>query len=213
MAHCRGAARRSRRRAADSIMAEAKSQPAWRSVTAMQADFAALILWRKATNCALQGSGQPSPAMHLQSVQATVKMANAPELSLRGGRRPTWRPEREARGSALGVQSRGGTCSPHRPPIKTHQPIASVAALIERHAGWQYLQYAFCGVKLSSLSFRGAKRRGNLAGSGPITGKPRRKRNCLPEIAPQGHFLALRAQGATSAFGLLAKTIRGRLPF
>ena len=27
-------------------------------------------------------------------------------LSLRGGRRPTWRPEREARGSALGVQSR-----------------------------------------------------------------------------------------------------------
>ena len=33
-------------------------------------------------------------------------MVNAPELSLRGGRRPTWRPEREARGSALGVQSR-----------------------------------------------------------------------------------------------------------
>ena len=33
-------------------------------------------------------------------------MANAKGLSLRGGRRPTWRPEREARGSALGVQSR-----------------------------------------------------------------------------------------------------------
>ena len=31
-------------------------------------------------------------------------------------------------------------------------------------------------------------------------------RQCLPEIAPQGHFLALRAQGATSAFGLLAMT-------
>ena len=29
-----------------------------------------------------------------------------PDLSLRGGQRPTWRPEREARGSALGVQSR-----------------------------------------------------------------------------------------------------------
>ena len=29
-----------------------------------------------------------------------------PSLSLRGGQRPTWRPEREARGSALGVQSR-----------------------------------------------------------------------------------------------------------
>ena len=34
----------------------------------------------------------------------------------------------------------------------------------------------------------------------------RRNRNCLPEIAPQGHFLALRAQGATSACGLLAMT-------
>ena len=29
---------------------------------------------------------------------------------------------------------------------------------------------------------------------------------CLPEIAPQGHFLALRAQGATLACGLLAMT-------
>ena len=51
----------------------------------------------------------PLPATHLQSVQATVKMANASDLSLRGGRRPTWRPEREARGSALGVQSREGS--------------------------------------------------------------------------------------------------------
>ena len=32
-----------------------------------------------------------------------------PDVSLRGGRRPTWRPEREARGSALGVQSREGS--------------------------------------------------------------------------------------------------------
>ena len=31
------------------------------------------------------------------------------------------------------------------------------------------------------------------------------------EIAPQGHFLALRAQGATSAFGLLAMTNLGGL--
>ena len=40
-------------------------------------------------------------------------------------------------------------------------------------------------------------------------GSHRRNRNCLPEIAPQGHFLALRAQGATSACGLLAMTNRG----
>ena len=37
-------------------------------------------------------------------------------------------------------------------------------------------------------------------------GSLRRNRSCLPEIAPQGHFLALRAQGATSACGLLAMT-------
>ena len=55
------------------------------------------------------GGGQPGPATHLQFVQAAVKMENAPDLSLRGGRRPTWRPERAARGSALGVQSREGT--------------------------------------------------------------------------------------------------------
>ena len=53
--------------------------------------------------------------------------------------------------------------------------------------------------------------RGNLAVPGRITGKPRRKRNCLPEIAPQGHFLALRAQGATSAVGLLAMTNLGAI--
>ena len=38
-------------------------------------------------------------------------------------------------------------------------------------------------------------------------------RRCFPEIAPQGHFLALRAQGATSACGLLATTIRRPVPF
>ena len=41
----------------------------------------------------------------------------------------------------------------------------------------------------------------------------RRNRNCLPEIAPQGHFLALRAQGATSACGLLAMTNLWLSPF
>ena len=60
------------------------------------------------------------------------------------------------------------------------------------------------GVKMEmapELSLRGAKRRGNLAVHSWITGRPRRKRNCLPEIAPQGHFLALRAQGATAPLG------------
>ena len=44
-------------------------------------------------------------------------------------------------------------------------------------------------------------RRGNLAGHGWMTRYLRRNRNCLPEIAPQGHFLALRAQGAAAPLG------------
>ena len=51
------------------------------------------------------------------------------------------------------------------------------------------------------LSLRGAKRRGNLAVLCWISRKLRRKRNCFPEIAPQGHSLALRAQGATAPSG------------
>ncbi len=53
----------------------------------------------------------PLPALHGRLVQVDDKTVIAPKLSLRGGRRPTWRPEREARGSALGVQSREGTPS------------------------------------------------------------------------------------------------------
>ena len=52
------------------------------------------------------GRGMPLPAVNRRLAQAIVKTVPAPDLSLRGGRRPTWRPEREARGSALGVQSR-----------------------------------------------------------------------------------------------------------
>ena len=102
-------------------------------------------------------------------------------------------------------------------PTKTYKPIASVAALTaqplaalppygcgvpftggERHAGWHYLRHKFIGARPPSLSFRGAKRRGNLAEPGWITWYSRRKRNCLPEIA-------------TSAVGLLAMTNLGAL--
>ena len=71
---------------------------------------------------------------------------------------------------------------------------------------------AFCTFsgRLPDLSLRGS------AGAVAISQDPtesweshRRNRNCLPEIAPQGHFLALRAQGATSACGLLAMTNLG----
>ena len=66
----------------------------------------------------------PLPATHLQSVQATVKMANASDLSLRGGQRPTWQSRegshvdrtRHCRGAAC--RSRRRTYSPYKPPSK-----------------------------------------------------------------------------------------------
>ena len=68
-------------------------------------------------------------------------------------------------------QSREGATSSYRASIITHKPIASVAALIERHGGWQYLRHEFYGARFPSLSFRGAKRRGNLLQ--PVTFSPR----------------------------------------
>ena len=74
-------------------------------------------------------------------------------------------------------QSREGTSSSYKVPIKTYQPIASVAALTaqplaalppygcgvplagnERPAGWQYLRHKFIGAMPSSLSLRGGRR-------------------------------------------------------
>ena len=66
--------------------------------------------------------------------------------------------------------------------------------------GRLYLVPACSGARHSSLSFRGAKRRGNLAVLGRIIGYFRQKRNCLPEIA-------------ASACGLLAMTNLGLKPF
>ena len=94
-----------------------------------------------------------------------------------------------------------------RPHALPNLTVAAVSdRLVQSHstAGGHW-----CTAALPDVSLRGAKRRGNLAVHSWITGRPRRKRNCLPEIAPQGHFLALRAQGATSAYGLLAMTNQG----
>ena len=73
--------------------------------------------------------------------------------------------------------------------VRRHAPIASVG---ERHAA--PVREAAKGLRIrcnalfplphhSDVSFRGAKRRGNLAGPGWITWHFRRNRNCLPEIA------------------------------
>ena len=111
-------------------------------------------------------------------------------------------------------QSRAGTADPYWLPLKWHAPIASVAALRERHGQLQVSRHSRRPHTPPSLSLRGPN------GAVAISGRQLRFRRWFPcyptmscEIAPQGHFLALRAQGATSAYGLLAMTIRGDIPF
>ena len=92
-------------------------------------------------------------------------------------------------------------------PLKRYAPMAFVG---ERHAAPVREAAKLLRIRCNApfppphhpdVSLRGAKRRGNLAVHSRITGYSRRNRNCLPEIAPQGHFLALRAQGATAPSG------------
>ena len=98
-------------------------------------------------------------------------------------------------------QSREGTCSLYKLLLKRCAPIASVAALSERHAGQQHVAHGFCGVTPPELSLRG--RFAPVAISQYLAGlweSCRRNRNCLHEIA-------------TSASGLLAMTIWGQFHF
>ena len=91
-------------------------------------------------------------------------------------------------------QSREGTCSLYKLLLKRCAPIASVAALSERHADQQHVAHGFCGVTPPELSLRG--RFAPVAISQYLAGlweSCRRNRNCLHEIA-------------TSASGLLAMT-------
>ena len=68
----------------------------------------------------------------------------------------------------------------------------------------------WCTAALPDVSLRGAKRRGNLAVHSWITGRPRRKRNCLPEIATaplgprndkSGAFTIVTATGTSRSCG------------
>ena len=91
-----------------------------------------------------------------------------------------------------------GTSSSYKVPIKTYQPIASVAALSER---------------LRQLQISGDSRRphARLVGGGVLDAPSRKAavfagstlviRLGTARLHPKGHFLALRAQGVTSAYG------------
>ena len=51
---------------------------------------AAADLFAAAVPFIIAGAGTAGPTLHRRYKQGLVKMVNAPELSLRGGRRPTW---------------------------------------------------------------------------------------------------------------------------
>ena len=77
--------------------------------------------------------------------------------------------------------------------------ILAVAALSERLRQLQIARHSRRTCRLSSLSLRGAKRRGNLAVPYRISRKLRRNRNCLPEIAALAcGLLAMAHQGGVA---------------
>ena len=108
--------------------------------------------------------GQPGPAAHLQSVQAAVKMENAPDLSLRGpngavaisGRhlQPVQAAVKTVCAEVWGVAALTAQPLAALPPYGCGVPLAGS----ERHADWQFLRYAFCGARPPDLSLRGGRR-------------------------------------------------------
>ena len=112
---------------------------------------------------------------------------HSPDVSLRGAKR------RGNLGKALPIYTE----------CRRTQSLSNltVAALSERHGGLQYAPH--CPMA-QGYQICHCEERSDVAISQNPTGQQgshRRNRNCLPEIAPQGHFLALRAQGATAPLG------------
>ena len=134
------------------------------------------------------------------SVVGERRAAPGAMLPIRTGYRQngTGPPNCHCEGALRPWQSREGSAVSYRLPLKWHAPIASVAALSERHAGWHYLRHKFIGARPPSLSFRGAKRRGNLLQSVTFSPRPTCYSTWYCEIA-------------TSASGLLAMTNLGAL--
>ena len=67
---------------------------------------------------------------------------------------------RHRKGKCRGADSRARlrTSARNRLTIKTYKPIASVAAVSDRHAGWQWLRNKFSGAMPLNLSLRGGRR-------------------------------------------------------
>ena len=113
------------------------------------------------------------------------------------------RADRARRCKGADSRARRNAADLNRPPLKWYAPIASVAAVSDRHGGLQHALRLLLWRKPPRFVI--ARRpQADVAISRHMAGSQenhRRNRSCLPEIAPQGHFLALRAQGATAPSG------------
>ena len=127
----------------------------------------------------------PLPVLHKRFAQAAVKMVTAPTGPVAAlSERPVgsnstagerWCTSRSPDVSLRGAKRRGnlGKALPIYTECRRTRslPNLTVAALSERHGGLQYAPHCLYGARLSDLSLRGAKRRGNLAEPDRTTGK------------------------------------------
>ena len=123
----------------------------------------------------------PLPARHCRSEQAIMKMSRTPDLSLRGGAADVAISQYPA-GSQEGYR-RNRDCLPEiatAPSGPRNDKLGAITVLSSTCASCQCAAGPGC-----PLPYNGGCD----------------QRDCLPEIAPQGHFLALRAQGATAPSG------------
>ena len=105
----------------------------------------------------------PLPALHCRSEQVDDKTVIAPPIchcEEAAGRRGALSAKREE--VPLGCNL--GKALPIYTECRRTQSLSNltVAALSERHGGLQYAPHCLYGARLSDLSLRGAKRRGNL---------------------------------------------------
>ena len=112
----------------------------------------------------------------IQPQEGTGAPPHHPDVSVRGAKR------RGNLGKALPIYTE----------CRRTQSLSNltVAALSERHGGLQYAPHCLYGARLSDLSLRGAKRRGNLAEPDRTTGKSSAKsqlpsRDCTPRALPR----------------------------
>ena len=118
----------------------------------------------------------PGPLAYPMLTQTIVKMLMASDLSLRGRFAPVAISGRQCRFVPAAVKMARADCvcsGAHCAAVGGFAALRMRRALTggERHAGWHYLRHKFIGARPPSLSFRGAKRRGNLLQ--PVTFSPR----------------------------------------